>query len=229
MGCAAWLTQEAALSGSSEMASLLLHHGARHDDTDSDGRTALFVSTLHGRTEFVAALAEAGANVSDVMPNGATALHISCQRGHLDITAILLQRGADTGKRMYDGATALFLAAQTGLVATVSMLLEQGKSPRLPDPAARGKLIVCGATTLDRFEPDPLRTGRDVGADLSQANKAGATPLLIACEKGHTDVTARLLDSGAQIDETTEDGVTPLLIATQEGHVTVVHLDAAPI
>ena len=65
-------------------------------------------------------------------------------------------------------------------------------------------------------------------AAANKANENGATPLYIACDKGHVDAARLLLERGAKIDETSifngMEGVTPLHIASYGGHIEVVRL-----
>ena len=51
-----------------------------------------------------------------------------------------------------------------------------------------------------------------------------ATPLYIACQKGHTEVVAKLLAANASVDQADNAGVTPLYLACQNGHLGVVQL-----
>ena len=53
----------------------------------------------------------------------------------------------------------------------------------------------------------------------NKANENGATPLYIACDKGHVDAARLLLDKGAEVDRADEDGRTPLFVACFKGHV----------
>ena len=50
-------------------------------------------------------------------------------------------------------------------------------------------------------------------AAANKANENGATPLYIACDKGHVDAARLVLDNGAEIDRAMEDGRTPLYVA----------------
>ena len=56
-------------------------------------------------------------------------------------------------------------------------------------------------------------------AAANKANENGATPLYIACDKGHVDAARLLLDKGAEVDRADEDGRTPLFVACFKGHV----------
>ena len=52
----------------------------------------------------------------------------------------------------------------------------------------------------------------------------GATPLIIASEKGHVDTVRLLLEKGASIDKAKNDGTTSLMIARKKDHSEIVHL-----
>ena len=57
------------------------------------------------------------------------------------------------------------------------------------------------------------------GSDVEERSKTGGTPLLIAAQKGHTEVCELLLDQGkANIEETTPKGLTALNLAAGKGH-----------
>jgi len=57
------------------------------------------------------------------------------------------------------------------------------------------------------------------GADASDGNNAGGTPLVAAAEKGHEAVAALLIEHGADASEKDRDGGTPLLHAALCGQV----------
>ena len=65
----------------------------------------------------------------------------------------------------------------------------------------------------------------DRGADADKARTDnGATPCLIAAEKGHAKVVRILLDAGCTVDQADNRGMTPLYVAAQEGHHEIVSM-----
>ena len=51
------------------------------------------------------------------------------------------------------------------------------------------------------------------GADPNIAPDHGASPLFIACEKGHTEVARKLLNAGADPHMARTDGTTPFTMS----------------
>jgi len=52
----------------------------------------------------------------------------------------------------------------------------------------------------------------------------GATPLFVACKKGHLDCIVEILKASAQVNLATSGGLTPLWIAAQKGHAECIKL-----
>ena len=61
----------------------------------------------------------------------------------------------------------------------------------------------------------------DEGADVSEANKDGWTPLFFAAWEGHESVAQLLIDRGADVLAADNDSSTPLHFAVREGHLAV--------
>jgi ankyrin repeat protein len=82
----------------------------------------------------------------------------------------------------------------------------------LADACARGDLAVVGRLIR-----------RNHALVNQRMTDNGATPLLVAAQKGHLAVVKFLVEEGkASVDQATNDDATPLFIAAQEGHLDVV-------
>ena len=64
----------------------------------------------------------------------------------------------------------------------------------------------------------------DGGVPVDEKDEGGKTALMLASEKGRTEVVRLLLDKGALLDEKDADGMTALMWASNEGHTEVVKL-----
>ena len=61
-------------------------------------------------------------------------------------------------------------------------------------------------------------------ANVDPANGTGATPLYIAAQKGHLEVSSLLINRSANVDAADKDGFTPLLKAAYNGNRAIVRL-----
>lgn len=62
------------------------------------------------------------------------------------------------------------------------------------------------------------------GANVNIISRDNITPLYLAVQQGHTEMTKMLLDNGANVNAQSSDKVTSLYIAAQKGHVEIVKL-----
>ena len=114
---------------------------------------------------------------------------------------------------MRERDTALIDAARHGRVDDVVALVAGGADVNEPktDSGARAPCL-----TATEVVEGSLRTLGD------EAINDGATPLLIACQEGHSDIVAKLLAADASVDQADDDGFTPLWVACQERHDEVI-------
>jgi ankyrin repeat protein len=71
------------------------------------------------------------------------------------------------------------------------------------------------------FEVDVAEVRRllESGADVSLANRYGATPMGLAAEIGHTEIIELLLEAGADVDSPNADDQTALMLVARTGNV----------
>ena len=65
---------------------------------------------------------------------------------------------------------------------------------------------------------------QEEGADANAKDGKGNSALILALEKGHTEIVQYLLTNKADVEAKTNNGYTPLHIASQNGHDKVAEL-----
>ncbi len=113
----------AAYNGHTEIARVLLDHGARVDDRDGGGRTALMYAASGPYEETVRLLLEWKADPLAVdQEERFTALMFAAAEGHADVVQTLLRHGSDKDIVDVDGDKALDFAARNGHEEVVRLL-----------------------------------------------------------------------------------------------------------
>jgi len=106
---------------------LLLDAGARVDDQDDDGFSALHIAAAHKNTAVLETLVrEHGADLDVRMRNGSRPIHSAASKGTAENVKMLLDAGADIDHQNDAGRTPLHWAAEAGNWDTVEVLLERG-------------------------------------------------------------------------------------------------------
>lgn len=113
----------AAGTGSPEMVTLLVEHGA---PVNQSGWNPLIYAAWQGKTQIVKYLLEKGADIDAVAPNGVSALMMATRGGHLEAVKLLLWEVADPNLKSDSGATALGWALRDGNSEIAALLRQAG-------------------------------------------------------------------------------------------------------
>ncbi|MGQ0734743.1 MAG: ankyrin repeat domain-containing protein [Acidobacteriota bacterium] len=231
----------AALSGDSELATMLIVAGANlRAQTRFGAYTPLHVASEAGRADLVRLLVRAGADIHAVTATGATALMLAAGAGDTASIATLVEAGADVNaKETARGHTALMFAAAANRVEAVTQLLSAKADPTIgttttdlsalsragENPDGRNLPTRTEGRSGGGSAPAPAARVRMPGVDRPfffnelVHTQGGMTPLLFAARQGHAGVVAALLAAGVDVNQAKGgDETTPLLIATINGH-----------
>ena len=126
---------------------------------------------------------------------------------------MVLGRMAEESKQNDPELHQLVKAVQAGEIAEVKRLLAKGLSPNQLPPDGTETAVW---EALYARRPDVMRVLAEAGADLDAGYPN--TPLEVASEWGHVELTRALIDGGADVNRPTLSGQTPLRAALVKGH-----------
>jgi len=178
---------EAAYWGRTEIAKLLLSHGADVNAKDNFGWTPLHKAAEEGKTEITKVLLSHGADVNARDWKGWTPLHWAAKHGNTEVAKILLSHGANpnakTTKENWPfsaGSIPLHMAAKEGRTEVAKLLLSHGAEVNAKTPKD------ASAKTAKGWGDIP----------------AGSTPLDIAKIKGNDEMVSLLRSHGGRCNTT---------------------------
>ena len=120
----------AAIRGHNRIVHELISAGARVDESNNQGRTALMKAAEYNQVHTVVLLLDSGCSISKADRKGNTALHVAAQRGFYEVAEVLLRHAAPQHLRNINEKTALELCS--GSQATVARLHRVFSESRFP-------------------------------------------------------------------------------------------------
>ncbi len=130
------------------------------------------------------------------------AMLIAVVDGYVDCVRHLAASGVSVNKqRDEDKYTALLLAAARADVDMMLALLELGADPALTLDGGNTALHVIALEGHDEAVAPVVATGK---CAVDVVNDNGASPLVLAAERGHAATVKALLDAGAAVEHRTK-------------------------
>jgi len=221
----------AASCGNTELTTLLIKFGARLDQCDKLGRTALHFAidsddicfARHSKspkngTSTVEILLSAGADANVMDSTGASPLYLACKKGKTEVVKLLLSRGASPNS----GTTAMHpihTACRGQHYDSVKLLLEYKADVTVRDTNGKTALHRALEFTTRRCDniSDLSQLLLDKGAYSDAESYDGETPFYVACSNGLTPVVAKMLECGAKVDGNSGKKL-PLIAACTNKH-----------
>ena len=227
----------AASCGNTELTTLLIKFGARLDQCDKLGRTALHFAidsddicfARHSKspkngTSTVEILLSAGADANVMDSTGASPLYLACKKGKTEVVKLLLSRGASPNSGTTD-MHPIHTACRGQHYDSVKLLLEYKADVTVRDTNGKTALHRALEFTTRRSDniSDLSQLLLDKGADIDAESDDGETPFYVACSNGLTPVVAKMLECGAKVDGNSGKKL-PLIAACTNKHTSVVQL-----
>ena len=239
----------ASSNGDTEMAKILLDHGANVKLRASYGTSALIAAARNGHTETAKLLLEYGANVNTLDNDGTSPLLTAVRKGHSETAKLLLEYGANVNTLDY--APLLLAAARNGHTETAKLLLEYGANVNTLDndgtspllAAARkghtetAKLLLEYGANVDVLHGtsvflDIVRNGYtetaklllELGAGVNMLDDHGRSVFFDIVRQGYTKTAKLLLELGVDVNVLDHTGTSALFIAIEYHHIEMVKL-----
>ena len=223
----------AAERGDAMLVGRLMRAGARVDDVDGAGRTALETAVTSGAgVDTVRVLVAGGADVSRAVGNAdgailttltaaqqpppadpATALLAAATSGDADGAAVALRAGAGLEVRDGRARTPLLLAVTGDRLDVARLLVALGADPDALDDRHDTPWLVTGVTGSVLM----LEVLLPAEPDLTIRNRFGGVSVIPASERGHVDYVRRVVQTGIDVNHVNDPGWTALLEAVVYG------------
>jgi ankyrin repeat protein len=191
--------------GHSATAELLIDSGASLDVRDRFEEPPLHVAAYAGHRLMVEMLLAKGADVNQKGPYGELALHWAVAKGHAEVVEVLLGAGCDVNARAEKQRVNMDTMTDKNADAVQEWLRF------LADCEAQRQAEIVGS-------------GLQIMGPLQLAFAAGDSPLHVASQWGHEEITQALLAKGADANIKNKWDQTPLHYASVLYHKEVVEL-----
>ena len=180
---------------SKEILQALVDQCTNVNATNSKHETALSVAFSNRNEDAISALVSAGADPNIVDDDGDTGLHKAVFPGFSEkVLQALVSHNANVNATSQENQTAVLLACAYGQDSKTRVLLDAGADPNIAN--THGNTCLHYAAD-DDCPKDVLQAIIAHGADVNAQNQMNQTALLLACEKGDTDIITILLNAGA--------------------------------
>jgi ankyrin repeat protein len=214
----------AAARGDAAKVAQELELGARADERDASGRTALAWAAATAHAEAARVLLDAHANPNLASNEDVTPLMLAASVGSAPLVELLLASGARLDAADQHARTALMLAARANRAQVVSVLL--GHKAALEARCERGMTALHHAAEATECI-DALVRLIAARPNVDAPDMRGVTALMLAAHAGHVDAVSALLDAGARVDLRDNQGLSALdyVVTPRDGVNEKLHRD----
>ncbi len=196
----------------------LLKHSADINMQDSDGWSALMMSTYRGHLPIVEELLKHRADINMHDKDGWSALMMSAYQGHLPIVEELLKCSADINMPDSGGWNALIMSAYQGHLPIVQELLKHSADIHMQNNDDWSALMMSTYQGHLPIVEELLKQS----ADINMQDSNGLSALMLSACQGHLPILVELLKHDAHINMKNSDGRSSLMMSAYQGHLPIV-------
>lgn len=206
-----------------EIAKCLVEYGARVNDKNRAGETALMFVSKKGCADVVEYLLELGANVNEKNNMGDTVLINAVQGGYLGVVELLVKYGALIDEQNNNGSTAFMFSMQKGCEKIMYYLASMHADINHCDNNGDTALIIAAQ--------NGLLTAVQYIFKLNEARKSDAlkwqaeVALAFSAQNGYFEMVNFFVENKVNINQSNNKiNATPFMLAAQNGHLKIVEL-----
>ena len=203
----------ASKKGLLNVVTFLIVHGAKVDQQDKNGKTALH-HAVHSR-DVLSCLIKNGADVNACTNDNCTPLMRASKKGLVNVVTLLIEHGANVELQDENGKTALHHAVHSCDV--LSCLIRNGADVNACKSMNCTPLMIASS----KGYMNAVTLLLECGANMDQQDKNGETALHYAVKGNSSEVAHKLLSLGAS-QLCNNQGLTPLLSASNKCAISVV-------
>ncbi|GCC25901.1 hypothetical protein chiPu_0004313 [Chiloscyllium punctatum] len=180
-----------------KVAEILLKSGADVNADQENGETAMHVAARHGNLKMIQALIEEGGDLTWQSKVGENPLHVAVRHCHLSVVEEILS----------------YLTNQRSHTEAVACVNQENKTHETP-------LHYCAHVGNADVLLEVLKyiSSNRIQQVINKQSQNGCSPLLLAAERGHTEMVKILLLNHARVDVFDEHGKAGLHLAAENGH-----------
>jgi len=163
-------------------------------------RTALHVAAENGHISVAEWLCDMGININEIDAKGYTALMCAANSGNLGIVRILLEKGADVMAKSWTRSrkTVFHIACSKGHREIAECLIDHSVKmcalySVVDAKTAKGSTGLFLAAKKGHVPVFKLLVERGYISGINDFHEAEKTPLMAACEGGHTEIVETIL------------------------------------
>ena len=204
----------AARHGDVKLIQHFLEAGAKVNDRNLHGDSALMAACSGGHLDAIEFLLASGADISAHADNGYNCLHFAVCAGQLQVIQVLLPKMKTAHMSINSRvstmkSTALHLAAKHGQADIAYFLIENDASPEAGD-ANSNTAFLCA---LAAKQGDTASFLVESGCNISARNADHYTGLHFSSRHANIDMAKRCVAAGLDVNLRTRAGLTPLHMA----------------
>ncbi|XP_046570765.1 ankyrin repeat domain-containing protein 50-like, partial [Haliotis rubra] len=183
------------------------------------GRTAVMLAAEHGHKDVVELLVDKEASVSLVDETGDNVLHCACRGGDVEVVKYILSKNrVDIDRRGSKKMTPIMVARHCGHKEVVELLVSKTADGSLK--YYNHKTMLHSACWEGNMEVVKYVLSQNI-VDIN-SRRWKKTPVMVAADRGHTELVEVLVENGAKLSLVCDDGSNILHLACKGGHLEMV-------